>query len=173
MNKLFSIHRLTARILAALSAAALIALLLTPVGRAPAASVPGSTLPRGTLLTLTTRYALCEHSRTAREALVCPGECTDIAGLQALYPGWQVTAFSDEGASLARTLSMPCELHYLISLSGARISLSRLTDGVPAELGSAEIAPDALDPELVARLLRGVTADSLSEAEAIIESLCS
>lgn len=155
----------------ALSAALIALLTLSSIGHAPASTAPDSRLPRGTLITLCTRYALCSHTRTAFEALVCSAADVDAAGLAALYPDWQVTAFSNEGATLARTLPGPCGAHYLVALDGNRVTLSQLRDGVMTVLGTADAAPAALDPELTARLMRGVVTDTLSQAEALIESL--
>ncbi len=82
-----------------------------------------------------------------------------------------MTEFSSDSALLVRTLDIPCEKHYLIKLSGARLTISQLRNGEMVEAGGAAIARDALDPELIQQLERGKLADTLAQAEGVIEDV--
>ncbi len=144
--------------------------LRAPTGSEQAAA-QRDTMPRGTLLTLTTRYSGCDHADAATEALVCDGEGVDRAGLEALYPDWQVLSFSSDGATLSRTLDSPCGRHCVLQLSGTRLTIRRLTDGQLRELGSATISRETLEPELIAQLEAGYLTDTLAQAEAFIEGI--
>ena len=156
------------------AAATLIAILCISTARAPAdnqAAQQNVRLPRGSMLTLQTTYALCGHELSQQEVLVCEGRDVTRDELQALYPDWQLTEFSSDSALLVRTLDIPCEKHYLIKLSGARLTISQLRNGEMVEAGSAAIARDALDPELIQQLERGKLADTLAQAEGVIENV--
>lgn len=156
------------------AAATLIAILCISTARAPAdnqAAQQNVRLPRGSMLTLQTTYALCGHELSQQEVLVCEGRDVTRDELQALYPDWQLTELSSDSALLVRTLDIPCEKHYLIKLSGARLTISQLRNGEMVEAGSAAIARDALDPELIQQLERGKLADTLAQAEGVIEDV--
>ncbi|MGI6183130.1 MAG: hypothetical protein ACOYIH_03415 [Candidatus Fimadaptatus sp.] len=156
----------------ALTIAAIVAALL--IARQPTerpAAQQQAQIARGSMLTLRTTYSLCGHTELSNEVLVCPEEQLSREGLCALYPGWQLTAFSQDGAELSRALDLPCPKHYLIKLSGSRLTLERLIDGQITEAGSASVSREALDPELIARLERGQIADSLAQAERMIEDM--
>lgn len=151
-----------------------IVLAVMTCARAPSqAAQQNARLERGSLLTLTTTYSRCGHSEVQREALVCEGDAVGREELQALYPDWQLTAFSAAGAELSRALELPCERHCLITLTGSRLAITRLRDGELHEVGSAAIALEALDPELIARLSAGQITDTLAQAEAIVEDIAS
>lgn len=158
---------------AALTAvAAFVAIFYVTVAHAPAeVARQNARLARGSMLTLKTTYSMCGHELSQQEALVCEGRDVNRAELQALYPKWQLTEFSADGAQLVRALDFPCEKHYLVRLTDSRLTISRSRGTEMVEVGSASIARDALDPELIAQLEHGRLADTLAQAEGIVEDV--
>ena len=91
----------------------------------------------------------------------------------ALFPLWQLKAFTSDQAKLWMEIKGYCPDHYLIREEDGYLLILRSDKdtGIPLIVESIEISLDSMSNDLIEQIREGIVLDSIEEVELLLENL--